>query len=148
MGKILRLGRQYTLESFYITRGLLLFIKIYQVIKYFSASRSPKAAGSRLYTTTFTRSKPNTLSPDTLETLAVTALQACAAQPARFHDLSKLLTLEEKNRSLSFDIGENMARNGLAEFCFRASRICIKITPEGLNYLKAQESSHYKPKLA
>ncbi|WP_187261170.1 hypothetical protein [Pontibacter beigongshangensis] len=136
MGKILRLN-EYN-HSAFLYKAQQLVLNLLTPARHIAAQ--PPAP--ELCNTTGTLATKTAYSQETLEKLELSALLASAAQPARLYDLSKLLTLEEQSKAFSFDLGEGMARKGLAETCFRAGRICIKITPEGLNYLKEQESEH------
>ncbi|MFT2011168.1 hypothetical protein ACMA1I_21035 [Pontibacter sp. 13R65] len=139
MGKIQLLSRHYGVHSLYLEKAYLLFFKVLQQIRQLAITRNTTT--DKFFATALTCTKePTALSQEAVIQIEHTVLWECMAQPAQFYDLLKLLPLEAKNKSLSFDLGEDLARKGLAETCFRAGRICIKITPQGINYLKAQES--------
>ena len=140
MGKILRLNKRYPRDSAYLYKAQQVLLNVLKSIRYLAVTGSKQPATPEQYTTTYTLAREAAYTQEKLEKLEFSALRASAAQPAKFHDLLKLLTLEDQSKPFSFDLGEYMARKGLAETCFRASRICIKITPQGLDYLKAQES--------
>ncbi|WP_242926148.1 hypothetical protein [Pontibacter vulgaris] len=63
-------------------------------------------------------------------------LSACAAKTEMYHDLMKLLELGNESRKQVFDLGEHLAAAGLVDIRFRASRMYIRITEQGINYLR------------